>query len=209
MDTQGRTRNMTHSDEAGCQPTTALRGAAGLAGAAWLAPVVTVVSMDSASAASAPPPSNGGGTSGGGGTADPGGTTGVRRHGFVGAGVHRQQHGRRGRGRRGHGGRRGGGHHVAARLRRSHAGGTEPEAVPPAGRHRTEAGPRLAASGARAFVGGRWGRAGPAPTDVCRVVTTRHTCVRGRRRRVTRACRPPRLEWAETPPALAVGRLCL
>lgn len=34
----------------------ALRGSAAVAGAVWLAPVVTVVSMDSASAASAPPP---------------------------------------------------------------------------------------------------------------------------------------------------------
>ena len=31
-----------------------------MAGAAWLVPVVTVVSMDSASAASSPPPSSGG-----------------------------------------------------------------------------------------------------------------------------------------------------
>ena len=37
----------------------ALRGAVAVAGVAWLAPVVTIVTMDSASAASAPPPVRG------------------------------------------------------------------------------------------------------------------------------------------------------
>jgi hypothetical protein len=60
---------------------TALRGAAAVAGAAWLVPVVTVVSMDSASAASAPPPPSSGGMVGDpghavdpGDPADPGGS---------------------------------------------------------------------------------------------------------------------------------------
>lgn len=109
-----------------------MRGAAAVAGAAWLTPVVTVVSMSSASAASGPPPSNGAGSSGDpGAAASASGGTAASALAFTGSnaneaaiiGVATVATGAAAI--------------VAARRLRK----TEPGTVPPAGRHRGDADP--------------------------------------------------------------------
>ena len=200
---------MTRTDDAGMlSRRTALRGAAGVAGAAWLVPVVTVVSMDSASAASGPPPSNGGvgqrrgrqhrparwGDSGIGTSASALAFTGSDTGGAAAVGLATAAAGAAAI-------------TVAAKLRRSHAAAAEPEDRPRAG-----IGPPATptrASGARTTVGD--GGGAPAPRQPRRMPGGHHPayaacpgrvpracpdfrCPRGPTR-AARSCQLPRLEW--------------